>query len=74
MFAVNKARIKLTWKQKHLNCQRHKDIPDNVFSLADISMKQLRTLQKVDPTLEKIGQVLSNNTVLMGPANNSMKK
>ena len=56
LFEVNKTRPKLTWKQKHENCQKHKEVPGNLSSLTDISMEQLQTLQKVDATLviEKI--------------------
>ena len=62
LFEVNnKTRPKLTLKQKRENCQKPNEVPDNLCSLADISMEQLQTLQKVDATLEKIKQVVSTN-------------
>ena len=42
-FGVYITRPKLTRKQKCENCQKHKEVPDILCSLKDISMEQLRT-------------------------------
>ena len=39
LFEVNKTRPKLTQKQKHENCQRHKGVPEHLSSLTDIHIK-----------------------------------
>ena len=60
-FGVYITRPKLTRKQKCENCQKHKEVPDILCSLKDISMEQLQNLQKIVATLEKIRQVASTN-------------
>ena len=44
-FEDNKTRPKLTRKQKHENGQRHKKVPEYLFSLTDILKEQLQTIQ-----------------------------
>ena len=60
MFEASKIRAKLTRKQKHEDCQRHKETPTESSSLTDISMEKLKAFQN-NPTLKKIWQGRTNN-------------
>ena len=61
IFETSKVRAKLTKQQKRDNCQRHKEVPSETAVLTDVALKQLRNLQKADPTLEKIWKGMKNS-------------
>ena len=61
MFEASKIRTKLTRKQKCEEYLRHKETPTASLSLTDISMEQLKSFQKADPTLEKIWHGMTNS-------------